>query len=93
MSLQVYDKHIQGIIRNKAPENSLYFFGVQEVTLVGGMLKKVNEGQLQFFGCFGFERDGYRCDVQENITAISITAKINKNNLRIKTFIIELSTV
>jgi len=57
------------------------------------MLKKVNEGQLQFFGCFGFERDGYRCDVQENITAISITAKINKNNLRIKTFIIELSTV
>jgi len=47
---------------------------------------------LQFLGCFCFGREGYFCDEHEEIIAISRTAKINKNLLRIKAFSIELLT-
>jgi hypothetical protein len=53
----------------------------------------LKEGQLQFFGCFCFERLGYFCDEQDDTAARITAAKIIKNPLLIKTIRLELSTV
>jgi len=92
MVLKADDQHIHGSLRNEVFENLLNPIRSQQVWLVSGVLKKPNEGQSQFFGCFCLGRDGYRCEEQDNITAITITAKVRKNHLGIKTFRIELST-